>query len=75
MKNVVVKDSEIVVGSIRLPEKYQGKGLTKYIYQAVADKLQLPIFNSKTKGYNQTESGGYIWKNRTSFIPNQITQQ
>ena len=73
--NVVIKNGEVVVGMIRLPQEHQGKGLTKYIYQAVADKLELPIVNSKLKGYNQSESGGYIWKNRTSFQPNQITPQ
>ncbi len=73
--NIVIKDGEIIVGFIRLPKEYQGKGLTKYIYQAVADKLGLPIVNSKLKGYNQSESGGYVWKNRTSFQPNQITPQ
>lgn len=67
--NVVIKDGEIIVGMIKIPQEYQNKGLTKYIYQAVADKLQLPVVNSKLKGYNQSESGGYIWKNRTSFNP------
>lgn len=73
--NVVIKDGEIIVGFIRLPKEYQGKGLTKYIYQAIADNLELPIVNSKLRGYNQSEKGGYIWKNRSSFQPNQITPQ
>lgn len=73
--NVVIKDGEVIVGMIRIPKEYQGKGLAKYIYQAVADKIGLPIVDSKTKGYSQSESGGYIWKNRTSFQPNQITPQ
>ena len=35
--NVIIKDGEVIVGMIRLPQEQQGKGLTKYIYQAVAD--------------------------------------
>jgi hypothetical protein len=73
--NIVINNDEIIVGNIRLPKEYQGKGLTKYIYQAIADKLQLPIINSKDKGYNQSESGGYIWKNRTSFQPTAPKEQ
>jgi len=67
--NIVINDGEIIVGMIRIPEAYQNKGLAKHIYQAVADRLRLPIINSKLKGYNQSESGSYIWKNRTVFTP------
>ena len=54
---------------IRIPIEFQGKGLTKHIYQATADLIDLPIVNSTKRGQDQTESGGYVWKDRTSFQP------
>lgn len=79
MKNMVLQIfpdiNEAIVGNIFLPEEYRGKGLTEYIYQAVADKLNIPIVNSlKRKDrlgeyYNQSEAGSKIWKKRNSFTP------
>lgn len=79
MKNMVVQIfpdiNEAIVGNIFLPEEVRGKGLTKYIYQAVADKLDIPIVNSLSRRdrlgvyYNQSEAGSRIWKKRNSFIP------
>ena len=73
--NIVIQSKDAFVGMIRIPLDFQGKGLAKYIYQATADLLNTPIINSKERGHDQTESGGYVWKNRTSFQPNQITPQ
>ena len=67
--NVVIKDNEVVVGDIVIPEKYRGQGIATIVYQKVADKLGLPIVDSTTKGFNQTMHGGYIWKNREKFEP------
>jgi predicted GNAT family acetyltransferase len=67
--NVVIKDGEIIVGDIFIPEKYRKQGIATIVYQKVADKLELPIVNSVTKGFNQTMQGGYIWKNREKFEP------
>ena len=67
--NVVIKDNEVVVGDIVIPEKYRGQGIATIVYQKVADKLGLPIVDSTTKGFNQTMQGGYIWKNREKFEP------
>ena len=47
MKNMVVQIfpeiNEAVVGNMFLPEELRGKGLIKYIYQAVTDKLNVPF--------------------------------
>ena len=73
--HVVIQSKDAFVAMIRIPLNFQGKGLAKYIYQATADLLNTPIINSKKRDQDQTESGGYVWKNRTSFEPNQITPQ
>ena len=70
--NVMIQSKDAFVGMIRIPTELQGKGLSKYIYQATADLIGVPIINSKERGESQTESGGYVWKNRTSFQPKKI---
>ena len=67
--NIVIKDNEIIVGDIVIPEKYREQGIATVVYQKISDHFGLPIFNSKTKGFNQTPQGGYIWKNRENFKP------
>ena len=67
--NIVIKDNEIIVGDIFIPEKYREQGIATIVYQKISDHFGLPIFNSKTKGFNQTPQGGYIWKNRENFKP------
>ena len=62
--NIVIKDDEIVVGDIFIPEKYRKQGIATAVYQKISDYFGLPIVNSTTKGFNQTMEGGYIWKNR-----------
>ena len=73
--NVMIQSKDAFVGMIRIPTELQGKVLSKYIYQATADLIGTPIINSKERGESQTESGGYVWKNKTSFEPNQLTPQ
>ena len=64
-----------MVGNIFLPEENRGRKLVKYIYQAVADKLDIPLVNSLDRKdrlgvyYNQSEAGSKIWKRRKSFTP------
>jgi len=79
MKNMVVQIfpdiNEAVVGNIFLPEEIRGKKLIKYIYQAVTDKLNIPLVNSLDRKdrlgiyYNQSKAGSRIWKKRKSFTP------
>lgn len=71
--NIVIKNNEIIVGDIFIPEKYRNQGIATVVYQKIADYFGLPVVNSKTKGFEQTMEGGYIWKNREKFEPrNQI---
>lgn len=71
--NIVIKNNEIMVGDIFIPEKYRNQGIATVVYQKISDHFGLPVVNSKTKGFEQTMEGGYIWKNREKFEPrNQI---
>lgn len=67
--NIVINDGEIYVGNIVIPEKYRGQGIATIVYQKIADYFNLPVVNSKTKGRNQLDQGGQIWKNREKFRP------
>jgi len=67
--NIVIKDNEIIVGDIFIPEKYRKQGIATIVYQKISDYFNLPIVNSKTKGFNQTIEGGHIWKKRERFRP------
>jgi hypothetical protein len=66
---IVDKGDDVVVGNIFLPEELRGKGLTKKIYQAVADHTGKPLVSSSKYGLNQSEAGARIWKNREAFTP------
>lgn len=71
--NIVINDGEIYIGDIVIPEKYRSQGIATIVYQKIADYFGLPVVNSKTKGRNQLDQGGEIWKNREKFEPrNQI---
>jgi hypothetical protein len=67
--NIVINNGEIYVGDIVIPEKYREQGIATIIYQKISDHFGLPVVNSKTKGRNQLDQGGYIWKNRENFKP------
>ena len=47
--NIVIKDGEIIVGDIFIPEKYRRQGIATQVYQKISDHFGLPIVNSKTK--------------------------
>ena len=68
--NVVIQSEDAFVGNIIIPTEFKGIGLAKHIYQATADLIGKPIVDSTKRGQEQTEKGGYVWKNRTSFQPN-----
>jgi hypothetical protein len=72
--NIVIKDDEIIVGDIFIPEKYRRKGIATIVYQKISDYFGLPIVSSTIKGFNQTKEGGYIWKNRDSFNPRNLQE-
>lgn len=72
--NIVIKDDEIIVGDIFIPEKYRRQGIATVVYQKISDYFGLPIVNSKTKGFNQTMEGGYIWKDREKFEPRNLKE-
>lgn len=72
--NIVIKDGEIVVGDIFIPEKWRRQGIATVVYQKISDHFRLPIVSSTTKGFNQTQEGGYIWKNREKFQPRTMSQ-
>lgn len=72
--NIVIKDNEIIVGDIFIPEKYRRQGIATKVYQKISDHFGLPIVSSKTKGFNQTMEGGYIWKDREKFEPRNIQE-
>ncbi len=72
--NIVIKDGEIIVGDIFIPEKYRRKGIATLVYQKISDYFGLPIVNSTIKGFNQTKEGGYIWKNRDNFKPRNLQE-
>ena len=72
--NIVIKDGEIIVGDIFIPEKYRRKGIATIVYQKISDYFGLPILNSTIKGFNQTKEGGYIWKNRDKFKPRNLQE-
>jgi predicted GNAT family acetyltransferase len=72
--NIVINDGEIYVGDIVIPEKYRGQGIATIVYQKISDYFGLPIVNSKTKGRNQLDQGGQIWKNREKFEPRNIQE-
>ena len=72
--NIVIKDGEIIVGDIFIPEKYRKQGIATTVYQKISDYFGLPIVNSKTKGFNQTMEGGYIWKKRNRFEPRNLQE-
>jgi len=72
--NIVIKDGEIIVGDIFIPEKYRRQGIATQVYQKISDHFGLPIVNSKTKGFNQTMEGGYIWKDREKFEPRNLKE-
>jgi len=67
--NIVINNGEIYVGDIVIPEKYREQGIATIVYQKISDHFGLPVVNSKTKGRNQLDQGGYIWKNRENFKP------
>ena len=67
--NVVIQSEDAFVGDIKIPTEFKGIGLAKHIYQATADLIGKPIVDSTKRGQEQTEKGGYVWKNRTSFQP------
>jgi hypothetical protein len=73
--NIVINDGEIYVGNIVIPEKYRGQGIATIVYQKISDYFGLPIVNSKTKGRNQLDQGGQIWKNREKFEPRNLQEQ
>jgi len=73
--NIVIKDNEIIVGDIFIPEKYRNQGVATVVYQKISDYFGLPVVNSKIKGFNQTIEGGYIWKNREKFEPRNLQEQ
>jgi hypothetical protein len=73
--NIVIKDNEIIVGDIFIPEKYRKQGIATIVYQKISDYFNLPIVNSKTKGFNQTIEGGHIWKKRERFEPKNLQEQ
>ena len=72
--NIVINDGEIYVGDIVIPEKYRGQGIATIVYQKISDYFGLPIVNSKTKGRNQLDQGGQIWKNREKFEPRNLQE-
>ena len=72
--NIVIKDNEIIVGDIFIPEKYRKQGIATVVYQKISDYFGLPIVNSTTKGFNQTLEGGYIWKKRDRFEPRSLQE-
>ena len=72
--NIVINDGEIYVGNIVIPEKYRGQGIATIVYQKISDHFGLPIVNSITKGRNQLDQGGQIWKNREKFEPRNIQE-
>jgi len=72
--NIVIKDNEIIVGDIFIPEKYRKQGIATIVYQKISDYFGLPIVNSTTKGFNQTMEGGYIWKKRDRFEPRSLQE-
>jgi len=72
--NIVINDGEIYVGDIVIPEKYRGQGIATIVYQKISDYFGLPIVNSKTKGRNQLDQGGQIWKNREKFEPRNMQE-
>jgi len=72
--NIVIKDGEIIVGDIFIPEKYRRQGIATQVYQKISDHFGLPIVNSKTKGFNQTIEGGHIWKDREKFEPRNLKE-
>jgi len=72
--NIVIKDGEIIVGDIFIPEKYRRKGIATVVYQKISDYFGLPIVSSTIKGFNQTKEGGYIWKNRDNFKPRNLQE-
>ena len=72
--NIVIKDNEIIVGDIFIPEKYRKQGIATIVYQKISDYFNLPIVNSKTKGFNQTIEGGHIWKDREKFEPKNLQE-
>jgi hypothetical protein len=72
--NIVIKDNEIIVGDIFIPEKYRKQGIATIVYQKISDHFGLPIVSSKTKGFNQTMEGGYIWKDREKFEPKNLQE-
>jgi len=72
--NIVIKDNEIIVGDIFIPEKYRRQGIATTVYQKISDHFGLPIVSSKTKGFNQTMEGGYIWKDREKFEPKNLQE-
>jgi hypothetical protein len=72
--NIVIKDDEIIVGDIFIPEKYRRQGIATVVYQKISDYFGLPIVSSKTKGFNQTMEGGYIWKDRERFEPRNLQE-
>ena len=72
--NIVIKDNEIIVGDIFIPEKYRKQGIATIVYQKISDYFNLPIVNSKTKGFNQTIEGGHIWKKRERFEPKNLQE-
>jgi uncharacterized protein (DUF2237 family) len=72
--NIVIKDDEIVVGDIFIPEKYRKQGIATAVYQKISDYFGIPIVNSTTKGFNQTIEGGYIWKKRDRFEPRSLQE-
>ena len=67
--NIVINNGEIYVGDIVIPEKYREQGIATIVYQKISDHFGLPVVNSKTKGRNQLDQGGYIWKNKENFKP------
>jgi predicted GNAT family acetyltransferase len=72
--NIVIKDNEIIVGDIFIPEKYRKQGIATIVYQKISDYFNLPIVSSKTKGFNQTIEGGHIWKKRERFEPKNLQE-
>ena len=72
--NIVIKDGEIIVGDIFIPEKYRRQGIATQVYQKISDHFGIPIVNSKTKGFNQTMEGGYMWKDREKFEPRNLQE-
>ena len=72
--NIVIKDGEIIVGDVFIPEKYRRKGIATIVYQKISDYFELPIVSSTIKGFNQTKEGGYIWKNKDNFKPRNLQE-